>query len=105
MFWLLGLCHRRLPEGRIGAPHGMQGHCQLPRQRNLCFPGTGPLWDPLGPAAQARTTQVSAEDRVFHLVEALSGEPVPALGDPSVSADFTGFISPWREAEIGSRAR
>lgn len=95
---LLDLWHCRHLEGRVGAPHGMQGHIQLPRQRNLGFPGTGPLCDRLGPAAQARTTKVSAEDRVGCLVEALSGEPVSALGNPPVSADFTGFLSPWHSS-------
>lgn len=53
----------------------------------LALRGAGSLRNcPAGQGAQARTAEVSAEDRVRRLKQELPGEPVPASGDPSVPA-------------------
>lgn len=57
----------------------MQGHRQFQGQRDLGLSRTGSLCNRLGPVPQPRVAEVSAEDGVRDLEQALPGEAVSQL--------------------------
>ena len=91
--------------GRVGGPHDMQDDCELPRERHLGFPRASSPGNRLGPVTETVASYGTAEDRVCCLVQAFSRKCVSPLRNAAVPADFTGFVSPRCQSQIGPYAR
>ena len=99
------LCGRRVAEGRVGAPHGVQDHRQLARQCDHGLSRPGALGDREGSVAQAGCAELARHDGVGGLVEMGPGHPIAALRDAAVAADLAGLVAPRHQPEVGAGAR